>query len=213
MKDKIVVIGGGGHALDVISTIKKNDDYEIIGYTDPFDKGPLLGVKYLGSDDVLNDIFKEHKNCNAAIGIGIIDISNERQTLFDKFKKMGCKFPVIISKTAIVNEEVSIGEGSVIFDRAIINVRSKVGKFSIINYGAIIGHNCSIGDFVHISGGSIVAGGVEIGHNCIIGVGAKIIQNKKIINNCLLGVGSVTITDLLKPGTYFGVPSRRMNID
>ncbi|MBS4034544.1 MAG: acetyltransferase [Ignavibacterium sp.] len=213
MADKIVVIGGGGHAMDVISTIRKNNGYEIIGYTDLFDKGKLLGVNYLGTDDILEDILKEYKNCNAAIGFGNIEISNRRQLIFDKLKKMGFNLPPIISSNAIINEEVFIDEGSIVMDGAIINVYSKIGKCAIINFGAIIGHNSIIGDFVHVSGGAIIAGGVDVGANCVVGIGARIIQGKKIVSDCLLGAGSVTIKDILKPGTYFGVPSRRMNIE
>ena len=78
MKDKIVVIGGEGHAKVIINTIKKLDSYEILGYTDIVNKGLLIGVKYLGNDEVLSDIIKEHKNCKAVIGIGQTEVSKKR---------------------------------------------------------------------------------------------------------------------------------------
>ena len=34
MKDKIVVIGGGGHAKVIINILKKVGEYDILGYTD-----------------------------------------------------------------------------------------------------------------------------------------------------------------------------------
>ncbi len=212
-KDKIVIVGGGGHAHDIISLLKKNNDFEIIGYTDITDRGKVLGVNYLGSDDVLGEILIRYKTCNAAIGIGNIDISHHRNNIYKKLKSFGFTLPVIISRNAIIHDSVSIGEGSVVLDSAIISVHSSIGKCSIINYGAILGHNCKIGDFVHASGGSIIAGGVEVGNNCVLGIGAKIIQNKKITHDCLLGAGSVTITDISKSGTYFGIPSRRVNVE
>ena len=42
MKDKIVVIGGGGHAKAVVNVIKKLDKYDIIGYTDLINRGSVL---------------------------------------------------------------------------------------------------------------------------------------------------------------------------
>lgn len=212
-KDKIVIVGGGGHANDIISLLKKNNDYEIIGYTDITDRGKVLGVNYLGSDDVLEEILIKYKSCNAAIGIGNIDISHRRNTLYRKLKSIGFTLPSLISRNAIVQDAVTLGEGTVVMDSALISVHTSIGKCSIINYGAILGHNCKIGDFVHVSGGSIIAGGVEVGNNCVLGIGAKIIQGKKITHDCLLGAGSVTITDILKTGTYFGIPSRRVNIE
>jgi UDP-perosamine 4-acetyltransferase len=54
--EKIVVVGGGGHAKVLISILKKNADFEILGYTDLKDNGCILGIKYLGDDSVLTSI-------------------------------------------------------------------------------------------------------------------------------------------------------------
>ena len=57
MKEKIIMIGGGGHAKVLINIIQKNNNYEIIGYVDIKDSGELSGVKYLGGDDCLIDLY------------------------------------------------------------------------------------------------------------------------------------------------------------
>lgn len=207
MKDKIVVIGGGGHAKVIISTIKKLDQYEILGYTDLINKGLVLGTRFLGTDEVLTDILKEHKNCKAVIGIGSVEISDKRQKIYQMLKEIGFELPVIISTSAVVNEEVSLDEGTVIMEQTVIHPCSTIGKCVIINSGTLIGHDCKVGDFVHMAGGATLAGGVEIGYNSIIGMGAKVIQYKKIGKNCLIAAGSVIIKDAMKEGTYFGVPA------
>ena len=56
MKEKIILISGGGHAKVIISIIKKMNDFRIIGYTDPDNHGDILGVKYLGGDDLLRQV-------------------------------------------------------------------------------------------------------------------------------------------------------------
>ena len=213
MKDKIVIIGGGGHGKVIISTIRKLDNYDILGYTDLINKGLLLGVKYLGTDEVLPDIIKEHKNCKAVIGIGSIKISDKRQKIYKMLKETGFDLPVIISKNAIKNEEVSIGEGSIILERTVLNVSASIGKCSIVNTCAVIEHDCKVGDFVHLAAGAIIGGGVEVGDNSIIGVGAKVIQYKKVGKNCLIGAGSIVLKDTVSEGTYFGVPARRFTLN
>ncbi len=212
MKKRIVIIGGGGYAKVIISVINKINDFEVVGYTDIVDKGSILGVKYLGTDEILTDIIKNDKNCNAVIGIGNITISDNRYKIYKLLKELGFGLPVIISKTAIINEEVKIGEGTVIMECALVNVGSVIGKAVIINTAAVIEHDCIVGDFVHFATGSVIGGGVEIGNNAIIGMGAKVIQYKKVGENCLIDIGSIVIKDTLIEGTYFGIPAARINV-
>lgn len=212
MKDKIIIIGGGGHARVLISVIKKLNKYDIIGYTDIEDKGILLGIKYLGTDIILKDILKENNTCKAAIGVGVILISDLRKKLFEKIKSIGFELPPIVSTSAIISEDVIIGEGTVILEGAIINPGAELGKCVIVNTCAVVEHDCVMGDFVHLTAGSIAGGGVEIMRNSILGIGAKVIQYKKVCENCLIGAGSIVIKDILIPGTYFGIPARRIDI-
>lgn len=207
MKDKIIVIGGGGHAKAVISIVKKLDEFEILGYTDPINKGSLLGVKYLGTDDIANEIIKKLKTCKAVIGVGNISISDKRQKIYKMLKRTGFELPAIISKSAIVNKEVSIGEGTVIFEDVIINVCSSIGKCVIANTGAIVESDCKIGDFVHLTPLVRIGSGVKIGSNSFIGSGTLVNREIEIGENCLLGAGSVVIENIIRAGTYLGVPA------
>lgn len=207
MKEKIVIIGGGGHSKVIINILINLNIYNILGYTDINDKGKLLGVKYLGNDEILKNLIKENKNCKAVIGIGNIKVSDQRRQVYERVKKIGYDFPVIISKNAIIHEGVKIGEGTVIFDGAVVNIDSKIGKCSIINTGAIIEYECSIGDFVHITPCSILNHNVNIGDDSFIGSGSFVLQKLKISNKCLIGAGSVITSDILKEGKYWGNPA------
>ena len=207
MKDKIVVVGGGGHAKVITSTIKKLNNYEILGYVDLIDRGLILGLKYLGTDAVLKSIIKEHKNCKAVIGIGNTVISNKRYELYEVLKDIGFELPVIISKNALVNEEVRIEEGMILLDRVTINTNSNIGKCVIVNTGAIVEHDCEIGDFSHIASGAVLSGGVKIKKNSMVGSGATILPDKEIGENCLVGSGAVVTKNCLEPGIYIGCTS------
>jgi len=211
VKDKIVIVGGGGHAKVIINIIKKLNNYEILGYVDLIDRGLLLGVRYLGTDAVLLNIIEEHKYCKAVIGIGNTVISNKRYEIYKVLKEIGFELPVIISKNAIVNEEVRIDEGSVLLDSVIINVCSSIGKCVIVNTGAIVEHDCEIGDFSHIASGVVLSGGVRVNSNSMVGSGATILHDKEIGENCLIGSGAVVTKNCLEPGTYIGIPAIRIN--
>jgi UDP-perosamine 4-acetyltransferase len=205
--EKIVIIGGGGHAKVLISIVKKSTLFDVIGYVDFRDSGTLLGVKYLGNDDKLREInFQGIKN--AVLGIGQVSVSEKRFDIVQKVKKVGFVFPSIISKDAIVNEDVLIEEGTQVLDGVVINPGVRIGKFSIINTKSTIEHDCKIGSFCHISPSAVLSGGVEIGDFSMVGANAVVVQCKKIFSRCLIGAGSVVTKDITEEGVYIGNPSR-----
>lgn len=208
MKSKIIIIGGGGHAKVIISIIKKIKLYTILGYTDIKDRGHILGVKYLGTDSKLEKIIIQHPVCSAVIGVGKIDLDNKRQSIKQKLIDLKFILPTIISPTAIINEDVIIGSGTVVFDQSVINSGTKIGQMAIINTNCVVEHDCSLDDDVFIGPNSTICGGVFIHKNSFIGAGATIIPNLNITENCLIGAGSVIINNLNIPGTYVGVPGK-----
>ncbi len=209
MKEKIVVIGGGGHAKVLISVIKKSLTYKVVGYSDSKDLGAILGVPYLGDDNKLGEIFAQGV-IYAAIGIGQVNLTKKRFEIMKNIKKLGFTFPIIISKDAIVNEDVSIEEGSQILDGAALISGTRIGKFCIINTNSTIEHDCNIGAFCHIATGAVLSGGIEVGDFSMIGSNAVVVQYKKIASNCMLGSGCVVTKDILTEGIYIGNPARKL---
>jgi sugar O-acyltransferase (sialic acid O-acetyltransferase NeuD family) len=205
---KIVIVGGGGHAKVIIGVLKKNKDWSILGFTDSEDKGPILGARYLGNDDVLRDVIREEKECCAVIGVGYVRINDTREKLMEHTRGLGFAFPAIISQDSIVNEDVSFGEGTVVFDGALVNVGTSVGRCSIINTHSTVDHDCVIGNFAHVCPGAHLSGGVVVGNKVIIGTGASVVQYVNICDNCLIGAGTVVIKDIKEPGVYAGNPAR-----
>jgi sugar O-acyltransferase (sialic acid O-acetyltransferase NeuD family) len=205
--NKIVVIGGGGHAKVLISILKKCS-YEVMGYTDDCDRGNILGVPYLGRDSVLKEIGKESRVSHAVVGIGKIDCSDTRLRIQEEIKRLEFTFPVITSPRASVNEDVVLGEGTVVFDGAVINSGARIGKGCIINSNGTVEHDCRLGNNVHIAPGATVSGGVAIGDNCMIGVGACILHSVSISSGALIGAGSTVVKNIEVPGTYAGTPAK-----
>lgn len=207
--DRIVVIGGGGHSKVLISVLKKTA-FAIAGYTDRHDRGTILGVPYLGDDSILRELIRNHGRCQAIVGVGKIDASKLRLTLQIEFEALGFDFPAIISPRGVVNEQVALGEGTVVFDGVVVNSGSEIGRVCIINTNSTVEHDCRIGDNVHIAPGVTLSGGVTIGHNTMIGTGATVIQSVSICEGCLVGAGSTVVKDITVPGTYVGSPAKRI---
>ncbi len=208
--DRIVVTGGGGYARAIIGILKKIKSYDIIGYTDDTDKKDIFGVKYVGDDRVLKRIKSEYKCYRAIIGIGSTSLPDitKRIKIQNMLDSYGYEQPVIISPDAVINQDVKIGKGTVVFDGAVINCGVKIGESVSINTNCTIEHDCIIGDNVYISPGVTLCGGVYVGDRSFIGAGAVVIQYKSIGDNCIVGAGAVVVNDCLKPGKYLGVPAK-----
>lgn len=206
---KVIVIGGGGHAKVVISILKKLSPFSILGYLDVADKGKILGVKYFGNDSILKDIRKKNQRCAAVIGVGNVSLSHPRKDIYKRLKDLQFELPAIISPQAIVNEDVRMGEGTVVMDGAVINSGTTIGQAAIINTHSSIDHDCVIGDFVHIAPGVVLSGGVKIGKNCLVSCGSQVIQSVTIGDNCLIGAGATVVENCIEPGVYLGTPAKR----
>jgi len=205
---RIVLVGGGGHARSVLAVLKKLPEFSVIGYVDPVDHGKLLGIPYLGNDRVLNKLLKNHDCHSAVIGIGNVEVSEYRQKVFARLGSLGYEFPVIISPTAVINDEVKLGAGTVVLDCVVLNTSVRSGKACIFNTGSLVDHDCKLGDFVHVAPGVVVSGGVKVGRGTLLGTGCRIVQDVSIVQGCLIGAGAVVIKSIKKSGTYLGVPAK-----
>lgn len=172
MKEKIILIGGGGHCHSVIDVIEQENKYEIIGIIDTTENigKKVLDYEIIACDDDLEELFKTCKN--AVITIGHIKSNTLRVKLFAKLKNIGFNLPVIVSPLAYISKHSSLDEGTVVMHHALINANVKIGKNCIINSKALIEHDCIVEDNCHISTASVLNGGVVLKENTFFGSNA-----------------------------------------
>lgn len=195
-KEKIILIGGGGHCHSVIDVIEQENKYEIIGIVDTKENigKKVLDYEIIACDDDLKELFKTCKN--AVITIGHIKSNLLRVKLFEKLKSIGFNLPVIISPLSYVSKYSKIDEGTVILHHALINANTKIGKNCIINTKALMEHDCVVEDNCHISTASVLNGGVVVKENTFFGSNAMSKENIQIGENCLIGGGTRVLSNL-----------------
>ncbi|MBA7527053.1 putative acetyltransferase EpsM [subsurface metagenome] len=211
--DKIILIGGGGHCKVILSQLKQLNEYSVVGIIDNTQpiKSSINGVRVIGNDNDLEELYKKGIGY-AFIAVGSVKDNSKRRKLFDKTKKIGYKFPVLISRNSIIDNSVEIGKGTIVMPGAVINVSARIGDNCIINTGAIIEHDCKIGSHVHIAPGVSISGDVEIGEQSFVGIGSVIIQGIIIGKNVTIGAGSVVIKDVPDNFTVVGNPVKEIGI-
>lgn len=215
--EKIILIGGGGHAKVLIDLIRTSGQFEIAGILDPLleIKSAFLGIPVIGSDDMLEELFSTGIR-NACIAVGSIRDNSKRKTLYEQVKKIGFVAPHLIHPKTIVSRKAQIADAVQIMAGAIIQAESIIGENTIVNTGSIIEHDCKIGKHVHVCPGVVISGDCVIGDGAFIGAGSVVIQGLKIGENSIVGAGAVVVSDVADSKVVMGVPakewmSRRVN--
>lgn len=171
-KEKVVLIGGGGHCHSVIDVIEMEQKYDIIGIIDQEANigKKVLDYEIIGCDSDLDKIFL---TCSSAvITIGHIKSNQLRKKLYRKLKEIGFSLPVVISPLAYVSKYSKIEEGTVVMHQALINANAKIGKNCIINTKALIEHDVVVEDNCHISTASVLNGGCHVKEDTFYGSNA-----------------------------------------
>ncbi len=199
--NKFVLIGYSGHAYVVCDILLKNK-VNIIGYCDKAEKeNNPYNLTYLGPEMAYpfddEDVF---------IAIGENKI---RKNVFDSLAGRA-SFGDAYHPTSEIGYGVQLGSMIMLGANSIINPLAKLGNGIIINSGAIVEHECMIGDFVHIAPGAVLVGNVNVGENSFIGAGAVVKQGITICNDVIVGAGAVVVNNISAPGTYIGIPARKL---
>jgi sugar O-acyltransferase (sialic acid O-acetyltransferase NeuD family) len=196
---KIILIGAGGHAKSCLDVILLEKKFKVLGFIDKKKNINLLDYKVLGDEKYLKSI--EKKSLNLHISLGFIKSPLKRIKIFNKFKKLNFKFPVIVSPKSQVSKKSIILDGTIVHHFAVINFDAKIGYNNIINTSAIIEHGVKIGNNCHISTRAVINGDVEIKDNTFIGSGAVIREGIKVGKNCFIGMGQI-VTSNLKDNSF-----------
>lgn len=204
MNEKLLIIGASGHGKVVADiALKMNKWTSIVFLDDDETVKSCMGIEVVGKS---LDAFKHIQDCDLFVAIGN---NVTREKIQEKLETEGASLPTLIHPTAVIAEQVELGEGTVIMPGVVINCCTRIGKGCIINTGATIDHDNLIEDYVHISPGVHLAGTVKVGLGSWLGIGSIVSNNLEISSGCKLGAGAVVVKDITEIGTYVGVPARR----
>lgn len=207
--DKIIVVGGGGHAKVVIDILEAQGEFTIVGVLDPGQRigERIVGFPVLGGDEMLPALARDGVHC-AAIGIGGIRDTLARGCMYDKLEESGFRVPALVHPFSHVSPHALLAEGVQVVAGSVVQPCARIGKNTLVNTRAIVGHDCQIGKHVHLAPGAILGGGVTLGDGVFVGSGAKILQGVHVCTGSCIGAGAVVLKNIDVPGTYIGVPAR-----
>jgi sugar O-acyltransferase (sialic acid O-acetyltransferase NeuD family) len=203
MGKKVIVIGIGGHGKVVADIVCASGD-TLIGFLDDNPQAPreICGFPVLGT---VED-YARFPEVSFVVGIGN---ASDRRRISEKMA--GVNWYTAIHPNAVVSRmNTKIGEGTVIMAGAVVNPCTTIGNHCVINTSASVDHDCCLGDYSHAAVGASLAGVVSVGKNVWIGAGAVISNSVSVCDNCMIGAGAVIVRDIEAPGTYVGIPARKI---
>lgn len=199
--NRLLIIGASGHGK-VVADIAVHCGYKDIAFLDDDESlksclnYPVIGISMDIEKYIDADFF--------------VAIGNPKTREKVQRKLAGMNIVSLVHPDAVIAPDVAIGKGTAVMAGAVINPGSVIGEGCIINTGATVDHDNRIEDFVHVSVGCHLAGTVTVGKSTWIGVGAVVSNNVNICGGCTIGAGAVVIKDISEPGTYVGVPAKRI---
>lgn len=202
---KLILIGGGGHAVSMVEAIGKSVD--IAGYADIVES-TLLKLPYLGNDQYVQTYFSpnEYMIHHTVVYTDEVNLKLRSQIIQSYSIYQSYTF---IAKTAYVSPSSRLGEGCAVLEGAVVN-GANIGHNSIINTRAIVEHGGHLGDNVFVGPGAIICGDTVVGDNVLIGAGAVLRDGISIADNVVIGMGSIVTCCITNEGFYIGNPCRKI---
>lgn len=116
----------------------------------------------------------------------------------------------VVHPAASLSAHAHVGPGCFIAAQAVVGPGAKLGTAVIVNHGAVVDHDVSIGDFCHVAPLAALGGGAQLGDRVLVGTGASVLPGVRIASDIVVGAGAVVTGELVEPGSYAGVPARRV---
>lgn len=204
MKDKICVVGSGGHCRSVIVLLELNG-LKICGIFD--DSYWVRAKEFISGYRLCGKINTAFLIKDSKIVLAVGD-NKARAKFFNLFYNRLLK-ENLLHPEARIEQMARLGVGNQIFAKAYVNSEAVIGNNNILNTGCIVEHETKIGNSNHISIGAILCGRVSIADRCFIGAGAVVIDKIKVCSDVIIGANSVVIEDIKEPGVYAGNPARK----
>ena len=208
----IVIIGNGGLAKEIAEYIDNINDsnptWNLLGFStnDPSQIGNYIHkYKVLCLD---KDIANWGKQLGLVIGVGFPNRISEISEYF--INNPNLYFPNIIHPTAFMAKYITVGNGNIITPGVVISTDVHIGSYNLFNWNVTIGHDTLIGECNVFNPGVNISGNIILGSRVLIGTGAQILQGLTICDDTIVGAGAVVTKNITEPGTYVGIPARRI---
>jgi sugar O-acyltransferase (sialic acid O-acetyltransferase NeuD family) len=209
--ERIVLLGGGGHASDVLGLIEfinsHTPTWTVLGVADdsPDPRHRRFegrGVAFLGRID---EAIAAHPGARFLATVGFPE---GRRSVAERAERAGLRPATVVDPRIARGTGVQIAEGCVVLDGVHLSPLCRLGRHVYVSTQAIVGHDTIVGDFSSLMPACAVSGDVVIGEGVLIGLTASISQGIRIGRDARVGAGAVVVRDVEAGTTVTGIPAK-----
>ena len=210
---RVVLVGGGGHASDVLGVIEDLQDAGGIGG----ERVVVAGILDDGEVDVTRFVGRSVQQIGDVADLARVDASHyilavgwptTRRAVHEQTVGAGPEPLAVVHPTATVGRGVEVGKGSVVMAGVHLSPMARVGEHACLSNHVVLGHDCLVGDFAGLMPASVASGNTVIGEGCLVGTNATIVERVVLGSWCTLGAGAVATADIAPGVVAVGVPAR-----
>ena len=200
---KIIIVGNSIAADIDYGFLEQDKRYEVVCFA--VDKKYIDGKSKFGLDELDINLLKSRYNCEehkVVLGVGYNNLNQNREVIYNRIKNLGYEIETYIHPSAVVHENVSIGEGSMVLSNSVVEPFAKIGVNSFIWSYCTIAHHSEVQSHCWIASNTVLSGEATIKGFSFVGVNCTIVNKVTVESLNIIGAGSL-ITKNTKPKEVF----------
>jgi acetyltransferase EpsM len=203
MPSKLVVLGAGGLARQIVGVVEDIRDLDILGLTGVPDESSVENdTPLLGGDEVLRTL-------KASYVLGVSNVLVRRK-LDDFANELGKEAGIVVHPNARVEKRVSIAPGGVFMPGVNLQEGARLGRHVLANVNVLVGHEATVETQVTISPHAVIGARSRIGAGTSVGIGGIVLPDVTVGEDVVIGAGAVVTKDVPAHTTVVGVPARAL---
>ena len=203
----IVIISAGKFAREVYSFVKHGiaagQNWRIKGFLDSRSRR-LEGFNYPVPILSTVEAYTPGENDRFLCAIGT---PPERRQYTEMILRKGGRFATLIHPTAVLGENVTLGQGVIISPHAVLTADIVLGDSVFVGPLSCCSHDNRFGDWCHITGHCSFGGNVTVEEGCFFGIRSVVVPGVHIGKDAFIGVGSVVLRRIRAGAKVFGNPA------
>jgi len=204
----LIIIGARGFGRETFSLAKSCEGYGVSfvvkGFLD--DKSDAL-QGFNGYPPILDSV-ESYVPGEEDVFICALGVVKWKKHYADIILQKGGVFINLIHPSVILNDNVRLGIGLIVFHGTFISNDITIGNFVTIHNYCIFGHDIAIGDWCHIGAFSFMGGFAMLEEEVTLNVRSTVLPKVRVRSKAAVGASSLVIKSVKENTTVFGSPAQ-----